>query len=299
MQIMQNTLKLNLAFLFIIVFLSSCNNDVPPTKEEDYKIVTIESDWYDVNYVEQKTYVIEEKISSQYNNSFLLIGNNRALMFDTGAGENEAVNGSKIKYIIDQLTDKPVSLLLSHFHFDHNQNVGEFDHIVFPDLPFLKEKIDENDIYKFSEEELFLTSFPKEVKVNEWFPLNSDIDLGDRTIQIVNIPGHTKESVAIIDKTNKLAFLGDYLYTGSLFIFNEADFKPYMESVNHLISILNDEYRLFGAHGKAEMPFSKLQQLKDFLICIDNNTCQSEEKKLWGYDVRVYTYEDMSFVLFL
>ena len=47
-------------------------------------------------------------------------------MFDTGCGENEVKGDYKIKYIIEKITSLPLTLIQSHFHFDHNQNIHEF-----------------------------------------------------------------------------------------------------------------------------------------------------------------------------
>lgn len=283
-------------FLILVVACTKEKDALP--QEEPYTPITINSDWFDVNYINHKTYSLIEPRSSQYNVSYLLLGNSKAIMFDTGSGENQAVNGFKIKPIIDQLAQTPTTLLMSHFHFDHNQNISEFNTVGFPDLPFLRQKVSTSDTYNFTTEDLFLGNYPAQVQVNEWFPVNTDIDLGNRIIQIVNIPGHTDESVAILDKTNKMAFLGDYLYNGALFLFDNNDLAVYKVSVEYLISILNDDYKLFGAHGTPEIEFEKLEKLEAFLICIESDSCQPTETNLWGYDVLVYEYEDMQIVVF-
>lgn len=293
----KNTIILNLS-IFLILFAACNKEDDALTQEEPYTPITINSDWFDVDYINSKTYSLIEPQSSQYNVSYLLIGNSKAIMFDTGSGENQAVDGFKIKPIIDQLTQVPTTLLMSHFHFDHNQNISEFNTVGFPDLPFLRQSVTTNNTYNFSAEDLFLGNYPSQVLVNEWHPVNTDIDLGNRIIQIVNIPGHTNESVAIIDKTNKMAFLGDYLYNGALFLFDNGDLAVYKESVEYLISILNDDYKLFGAHGTPEIEYEKLEKLKSFLTCIENDNCQPRVTNLWGYDVLVYQYEDMQIVVF-
>lgn len=293
--------------VFLLLF-TACNkentvvipeeNNVVPPQEEAYVPVTINSDWYTVSYVNPKTYILEETLSSQHNVSYMILGDSKAIVFDTGSGENDPINGFKIKSIIDQISQLPTTLLLSHFHFDHNQNIAEFDLVGFPDLAFLRESVSSGDIYNFTEEDLFLGTTPSQVQVNEWFPINTDIDLGNRIIQLVSIPGHTDESVAIIDKTNKMAFLGDYLYNGALFLFNNNDVSVYKESVDYLISILDDEYKLFGAHGSPEIDYTKLARLSSFLVCIQNQTCQSTPNNIWGFDVLVYQYENMQIVVF-
>ncbi len=283
----------------LLILLTTCKDEEVVLQEsENYTVVSIDHDWFNVSYQEPRTYVIEEPDSSQDNVSYLLVGDNRAMMFDTGSGENQSVNGFKIKPVIEELTQLPTTLLLSHFHFDHNQNISEFNTIGFPDLPFLRQAVSIDDTYNFTSEDLFIGDYPSQTQVNEWLPINTDIDLGNRIIQLVSIPGHTDESVAIVDKTNKMAFLGDYLYNGSLFLFDDNDLLPYKESIEYLISTLTPDYKLFGAHGTPEIVYSKLEKLNNFLICIENDACIPTATTIWGYDVMYYEYEDMGIVIF-
>ncbi|MDN5202963.1 MBL fold metallo-hydrolase [Fulvivirgaceae bacterium BMA10] len=298
MKAIHKWIPLSLIFLITI----SCREDDGQSLSNgtsDNDIITIQSTWFKVDYARPKTYLIREPRSQQGNVSYLLIGDEQALMIDTGSGENKAESGNKIKHIVDQLTSKPVSLLLSHFHFDHNQNIKEFDHVVFPQLESLEAQVSDDSIYYFSAEDLFIGSEPREVKVNKWLPLNTDIDLGNRVIQIINIPGHTDESVAVIDKTNKMAFLGDYLYNGALFAFDYADLTKYKKSIQYLIDNLTPDYQLFGAHGEPQIPFNKLETLQGLLSCITSNTCSSTSTTLWGKPADIYRYEGMSMVIFL
>lgn len=282
---------------FFVLLILSC------TKSNDSEIInddnkSTKEDWYKVTTILNNTYSIEEPKSSQGNVSYLIEGNSKAFMFDTGSGENVGFNGTKIQYQIKELTNLPTTLLLSHFHFDHNQNINEFNNIAFPEISFLKNNT-VNNIYTFSSKELFSGSFPSSATVNEWLPINTDIDLGNRIIQLINLPGHTKESIVIIDKTNKLVFLGDYLYNGSLFLFDKNDITVYKQSVDYLISNLDTSYRLFGAHGTPEVSFSKLKELQEVLICIQNDQCTSISQTVWGYNTLFYEYKNMKIRIFL
>lgn len=71
------------------------NQEEEPTNNE-----TI-SNWYKVNELQNKTFIIEEPESSQANVSYLLVGDDKALMFDMGSGENKPENGTKIKHVLD------------------------------------------------------------------------------------------------------------------------------------------------------------------------------------------------------
>ncbi len=278
-----------LAFLLII----ACNKDVSDSTPD-----IIKENWYKTTNINKNTYSIEEPQSSQGNVSYLLTGDSKAIMFDTGSGENKGQSGSKIIYKIKELTSLPITLILSHFHFDHNQNIAEFDKVAFPDLSFLKQKV-VNNTYTFTSNDLFIGNYPNKIAINEWLPINIDIDLGNRIIQVLNIPGHTSESVAIIDKTNKIAFLGDYLYNGPLFLFDTNDISTYKETIDYLIAILDSDYKLFGAHGKPEINYSTLKKLQDFLICIQDNNCKPISKQYWNRDVLVYEDNGMEIILFL
>lgn len=288
-----------LSSLLFCLCLFSCQEEEPKTPEVPTgDVITVTSDWFEVSSLNDQTYVIEEPKSSQGNVSYLFLGDSKALMLDTGTGENSPKDGSKIKHILTQITTLPIDLLLSHFHFDHNQNIAEFDRVVFPDLPFLRQAVSTDEVYTFTGEDLFWGSYPGEVQVAEWLPLNTDIDLGNRSIQLVNLPGHTDESVIIVDQKNKLAFMGDYLYNGALFIFHVGDLPAYEESVDYLLANLTADYRLFGAHGSPEIAFTKLQTLKDFLLCIGNQVCESTASTVLGEPVLLYNYEGMEIVLF-
>jgi len=166
---MKYKLFLIACFVFSVTLVGSCQNDQPDI--QDYEPVKVTSDWFKVNYLRDRIYSIEEPKSSQGNVSYLILGDNRAIMFDTGCGEN-VVNGNyKIKYIMNKITTLPVTLIQSHFHFDHNQNIHEFDHIGFPDLPDLRNRVSGDGLFHFTQEDLFYGDYPSQITVDEWFPM--------------------------------------------------------------------------------------------------------------------------------
>jgi len=282
--------------LLSVTFLGSCQNQRPD--QQEYKPVRVNSDWFKVSYLGERLYSIEEPRSYQRNVSYLVLGENRALMFDTGCGENEVKGNYKIKYIIDQITTLPVTLIQSHFHFDHNQNIHEFERIAFPDLPDLRERVTEEGRFQFTQDDLFEGDYPSEITVDEWFPLETDIDLGGQVIQLVHVPGHSDESVAIRIPSSKIILLGDFFYNGALFLFQNDDLRVYQQTVDHLLSVLSDDYRLFGAHGEPGIDFGQLQKLNDFLNCIEEGSCEYTEQTVWGIPSHIYKYLDMSLVVF-
>jgi len=171
--------------IFLVLWLPSCQDSQQDMQE--YEPVKVVSDWFDVEYLGGRVYSIAEPKSSQGNVSYLIVGNDMALMFDTGCGENEVKGNYKIKYILDKITTLPVTLIQSHFHFDHNQNIHEFERIAFPDLPLLRERVGQDGQFQFTQEDLFEGDYPSEIIVDEWFPLETGIDLGGQMIQLVHV----------------------------------------------------------------------------------------------------------------
>lgn len=286
-----------LRHILILVLTIACSKNDQPVDQVDDNI-TSKPDWFEVTGIDNHTYILAEPKSDQGNASYLLLGTDRAIMFDTGSGGNRPFEGSKIQYELKEITALPITLLLSHFHFDHNQNLSEFDHVAFPELPFLRQSV-ENNIYRFTEDDLFEGNSPTEVKVDEWWAMNTPIDLGGRTVELIHIPGHTDESVAIVDKVNKIALLGDFLYNGALFLFDQNDVAVYKESVELLLSNLDTDFKLYGAHGVPQVNYGKLHELNNFLDCIISNNCLGTSTVVWGYDVLYYQEGEMELVIFL
>jgi hydroxyacylglutathione hydrolase len=282
--------------IFLVLWLPSCQESQQDLQE--YEPVKIHSDWFEVNYLGDRIYSIEEPKSSQGNVSYLILGDDRAFMFDTGCGENEVKGNYKIKYIIDKITTLPVTLIQSHFHFDHNQNIHEFERIAFPDLPLLRDRVGQDGQFQFTQEDLFEGDYPSEIIVDEWFPMETDIDLGGQVIQLVHVPGHSYESIAIMIPSAGVILLGDFLYNGALFLFRNDDLAVYQQTVDHLNSLLNSEYSLFGAHGDPEIEFGQLQKLDDFLSCIEEGSCPYTERSVWGRPAHIYNFQDMHMLVF-
>ena len=280
----------------MLLFESSCQKDNPGSGE--YEPVEIQSEWFEVKYLGDRIYSIAEPKSSQGNVSYLILGDKRALMFDTGCGENQVKGEYRIKYLIDKITSLPVTLLQSHFHFDHNQNIHEFERIAFPELPFLRERVGSHGLFQFTPEDLFEGDYPAKITVDEWFPLETEIDLGGRSIELLHVPGHSPESVAILSASSETILLGDFLYNGTLFLFHNDDLAIYRQTVDHLKELLSPDYKLFGAHGNPEIKFGQLQKLDDFLSCIEAESCQFTERTVWGLPARIYEYQKMHILVF-
>lgn len=209
-------------------------------------------EWYAIEKIDNDTIIIGEPKSSQYNLSYLIIGKNCAILYDTGTGKRSD-GVQPINAVVKKYTDKPIRVVLSHFHFDHTGGVDEFAGIAMIDLPYIRAKTKEG-YYRVSVLESAGTQRPL-LKVMDWIRPDDIIDLGDRDIQLIHTPGHAPESITLIDSKRKYAFTGDLIYRhlGGVVVFLPgSDHDKYIESIDTLIALTRDDYRYFGAHGLPE-----------------------------------------------
>ena len=206
--------------------------------------------WYAVEAIDAQTFAINEAKSSQYNTSYLIVGDKRAVMFDAGSSERPA--GSKsMRQVAALYTDAPITLILSHFHYDHIYDASTFEGgVTLIDRPEIQAGV-KNGLYTISAlESVDAEALP--LTVTGFIADGDAIDLGNRTLDVLNLPGHTTESIVLIDKARNQAFTGDFVYKhlGGIIAFAPAsDLQAYKANSDRLLHVTNASTQFFGAHG--------------------------------------------------
>lgn len=210
---------------------------------------TMIDDWYAVEAIDTQTFAINEPKSSQYNTSYLIVGDARAIMFDAGSGER--LPGSRsMREVAEQYTDKPITLILSHFHYDHIYDAPTFDGITLIDRPEIRTSI-QNGVFTISPWESLDTE-RRSLKVASIIADGDVIDLGGRTLDVLNLPGHTTESTVLFDRVRNQVFAGDFIYRhlGGIIAFAPgSDLVAYKANSARLLQLTNPGTLFFGAHG--------------------------------------------------
>jgi glyoxylase-like metal-dependent hydrolase (beta-lactamase superfamily II) len=206
-------------------------------------------DWYAIETIAPGIHAIGEPKYHQFNWEYLIEGDDRALLFDTGPGLRD------IGQVTGSLTQKPIIALPSHMHFDHVGNLHRFPDLAFADLPLLRGLEadglidDPGDHYLGAEENL--TWQP--LRVTQWIKPGDNIDLGGRVLDLIHTPGHSPESVSLHLRREGLFFAADFVYPGELFgQVPHADLDAYLNSADRLLSQLPAETLVLCAHGKSD-----------------------------------------------
>lgn len=169
----------------------------------------------------------------------LLCGEERALLIDTGYGLSD------VAQYVSTLTDRPVSLILTHAHHDHALGARWFE-----EARMFKQDLPDFAVYtgRAQRERVLAQAQAKGLTTPEDF-LTADIpvpkplcegviDLGGMTAQIILCPGHTPGSAAVYVPERKLLLTGDDWNPCTWLFFPAAlGAQRYRENVRGLLAL--------------------------------------------------------------
>lgn len=135
--------------------------------------------------------------------SFVVTGKDKALLIDTGFG-----NVDVKAFIEEHITRLPLMVINSHIHPDHSGGNGQFDVVYVEE----HETDSEKGVY-FYKIPGMRAACDAVVNGGEYrfaFLKDGDvIDLGDRKLDVIWIPGHTPGAIALFDRTTGILLSGD------------------------------------------------------------------------------------------
>ena len=189
-------------------------------------------------------YIIRESGCTNYEKPFLylLFGKERAMLEDTGAGKPET--GKIVAEVMARWCARnhrdsiPLTVTHSHAHGDHVAGDAQFQNkteiTLIPATP---------------------AETQKAFHISRWPEDAGQIDLGDRVLDVIAIPGHEKASVAFYDRQTGVLLTGDSLYPGRLYV---SDFPEFARSIQRLVDFTQGKIvtNVLGTHiEEASTPY--------------------------------------------
>lgn len=221
------------------------------------------NEWFEAYALPHNIYAIHEPHHIQGVTSYLIIGQKKALLFDTGAGIGN------IKEVVEALTDLELIVVNSHCHFDH---IG--DNYRFPAVhAFNCESSLHNLRQGYSAEELAPEMVPENIlaplpaicdlatyQINPSQPIAIEsghiFDLGNRTIEAIHAAGHAPDCLVLFDAEARLMLPGDTLYNGPIYahfdgrFYGKSSLQEYLDTLRMLSSYSDRVDTLYPSHGE-------------------------------------------------
>ncbi len=214
--------------------------------------------------------------------SYLLIGEEKALLIDTGFGIAD------LKSYVEDLTDLPLMVVNSHVHPDHSGGNRQFDTIyigehewdskkgfIFPieTVPGKKgcPEVENGGAYRFE------TLSDEQV-----------IELGNRPVTVYHVPGHTKGSIVFYDQKTTNLFSGDAIVK-RIFYGAGVPLSLYRAALIKLQAL--PIKKIHSAHWPEPLPTSFIDKV---IYMIDTFDPEQSEPAAWDVpdapDLRMFHY---------
>lgn len=200
----------------------------------------------------------------------LIVGHDRALLFDTGYGFGN------LKDLIGSITDKPLYVVNSHGHVDHACGNAQFGgaYIHHDDLELCRE----HNGRQMRQAELDTAEVPMDFDLEQYLNLGTGklipvkeghvFELGGLDLEIIHLPGHTAGSIGLWCPERKLLWVGDALNSFVwLFLPEAQSLQTYLHTL-HKAAALPFSH-MFQSHEPDPVPKYKLWDYLDLAEHLD------------------------------
>jgi len=229
---------------------------LPRPEYKTLERVPVSDAWFEVYKVAPAVFAIYEPHQFEETISYLILGNKRALLFDTGMGIGD------LKKVTTGLTHLPIVVLNSHTHNDHVGDNWQFDTIYAMDTDFTR--INARGSRQDAQAELApgaicgnlppgfdASTYATRPWTISWYVHDGDrINLGGRSIEVIATPGHTPDAISLLDRANGLLFTGDTYYPAPIWLYRpETDLDAYARSIRRLAALAPQLKLVLGQHN--------------------------------------------------
>jgi glyoxylase-like metal-dependent hydrolase (beta-lactamase superfamily II) len=277
--------------------------DLPrPAYQKLDRVITMDP-WFEVYRIRPGVFAIYEPHQFEEVISYLILGDKKAVLFDTGMGISD------IEKTVRGLTTLHVIVINSHTHNDH---VG--DNWRFRDVNVLAGGGDfsrQNAKGSGADAQAELapgslcgklpagfdakTYATKPFHITHWLHDGEKIDLGGRVLEVIATPGHTPDAVSLLDSGNGLLFTGDTYYPGPIYLYRpETDLDAYVASMEKLVALAPQLKLLLPSHN---VPVSDPAELARVLDAIKQARAGKIKPVPYEEGKWQYKFEGFSFLM--
>lgn len=197
---------------------------------------------------------------------FLLAGDKRALLLDSGMTVHNALE------LAQQVTSLPVALFNTHCDMDHVASNNEFDEVWVSPMELVHPKA------------------PHDSRTVRPVWDGDVLDLGNRELEAIALPGHTPGSTALLDRTTGMLFSGDPIQRdGSIFMFGPMrSLAAYIHSLRRLQERKGEIASIWPCHATCPVDADTIDLLITGAEAIERGEVSYTMQDIHGNPVRAY-----------
>ncbi|HEU5433347.1 MAG TPA: MBL fold metallo-hydrolase, partial [Thermomicrobiales bacterium] len=230
-------------------------------------------DWFRVTAFAPGVICIEEPLHEERVKSYLIVGDERAVLLDTGMGVGD------LKALVRSLTDRPLTVVQSHAHFDHiggaHQFAGDCEILIHPEqADDLRRGVAPARIRRGFAPEHLSGPLPAGrtvesmtipgVEPTGFLTGGETLDLGGRTLETIDAPGHCRGLLALLDRDAGALWSTDAVYAGPLYAqMDDSNLVAYQETMDALAALAPALRAVYPAHGPTPIEPALLRPMRD------------------------------------
>ena len=193
----------------------------------------------EVHAYNPQTFILRENLCATFEAPFmyLLIGTTKALLIDTGdvSDPKQMPLAETVLHLLPGTSPSKLPLLVVHTHRHGDHRAGDSQFANLPNVQVVGWDLD---------------SVRRYYHFTDWPNGLAQIDLGERTVDVIPTPGHNATHVVFYDRNTGLLFSGDFLLPGRLLI---DDANADLESAKRVAAFVKDRPVSYVLGGHIEL----------------------------------------------
>jgi glyoxylase-like metal-dependent hydrolase (beta-lactamase superfamily II) len=208
--------------------------------------------WFEIRRLPGDIIAIDEPAQGYNVLSYLVVGSERSAVLDTGTGIGP------FHCAVQELVEREPVVVQTHVHEDHIGASHHFREVYVHSADAAALRSGSSDA-KYKEDtaarnlkrrplpegiepDLSITPGIEPARVLTEGDL---IELGNRVLEVFHAPGHTPGGIALLDRSNRVLFAGDSLYSGNILVLDPPAYRPTIDKLASLAALVD---RIYGAH---------------------------------------------------
>ena len=115
------------------------------------------------------------------------------------------------------------------------------------------------------------------------------IDLGDRPLEIIALPGHTPGSIGILDISKRVLISGDPVQDGMIFMFGvQREMHAYLHSLKKMARYRDRFDTIYPSHGTFPVSPNLIDALHDAAVDMMSGKYEPSVAEIHGKKVKCY-----------